>query len=146
MKKLDNSILRIMDANINRALEGLRVVEEVGRFILNDGQIAEELKDIRHSVVGTVKTCVLDYCELLKARDSNGDVGANIHNDEEIKRADIEGILIANMKRVQEALRVLEEFSKIINPDLAISFKSKRYQLYDMEKSIINRLRSVLND
>jgi len=143
---LDNSILRIMDANINRAVEGLRVVEEIGRFILNDGQIAEQLKDMRHCIARTAETCVPDYCKLLEVRDSHGDVGANIHNDEERKRADTEGILIANMKRAQEALRVLEEFSKIKNPDVALSFKSSRYQLYDMEKYIIERLRSVLND
>lgn len=139
--KLDGKLLRIMDANINRATEGLRVVEEITRFILDNGQITEKLKSSRHCLTNIVKACVADYFELLDARDSEADVGANIHNSTENKRKDIEEILVANMKRSQEALRVLEEFSKIDCADAFLLFKKLRYELYSLEKEIINLIR-----
>ena len=42
--------LRIIDANLNRAAEGLRVLEDIARLGLNDASLSERLKTLRHEL------------------------------------------------------------------------------------------------
>ncbi len=74
---------------------------------------------------------------LLLFRDSLKDVGADSMSGLEKKRADIHSIVQANLRRSQEAARVLEEFGKLVNPDSARSFKRIRFKLYTLEKEIL---------
>ena len=43
-------IYRIIDANLNRVSEGLRVIEDIERFIFEDEEISKKLREIRHKV------------------------------------------------------------------------------------------------
>lgn len=123
------SNFRIIDANLNRASEALRVLEEVARFCLEEPELTENFKQIRHNI----NTCLSSsYESLLTARDSTGDIGYNIVNSSE--RNSLQDVLKANFKRAQQALRVLEEYCKIENPDISGIFESARYKTYDLEK------------
>ena len=79
---------------------------------------------------------------LLKARDSSGDVGKQIREQEKHGEGYRE-IFQANIQRVKESLRVLEEFSKTGGPEIADRFKALRFQVYDFEKQIGERLASL---
>jgi len=125
---------RIIDANINRAKEGLRVCEEIVRFILNERTLTSEIKKIRHEIEGIVKN-LPQAKNLLKSRNALSDVGRDVYADE-LKRRNLGDIFFANIQRAKESVRVLEEFSKLINITLAIRFKRLRYRIYQIEKKI----------
>ena len=124
MKK--ENYLRLIDANLNRLREGIRVVEDIFRYVYNDKQTALKLKELRH------KARTNNYNELLETRDVKNDVlRASIKSEQ--NRSDMNSILIANFKRAQESSRVLEEFCKLISIEDSETFKYIRYELYNLE-------------
>jgi thiamine-phosphate pyrophosphorylase len=124
---------RVIDANINRAKEGLRVVEDICRFILDDAILTDKIKTIRHVLTKAIDTP--DWL-LVSARGSDEDVARDRNVPQ---RYSIRQTFSANMKRVTEALRVLEEFCTQAN-----TIKDLRYAVYDLEKSIYTALRRAL--
>ena len=134
-------INRIIDANINRTKEGLRVCEEITRFILNSRNLTLEFKKIRHKI-DTILKRLPSHIKLLEERDSLKDIGKDIYINE-LKRKDYQDIFFANIQRVKESIRVLEEFTKLINRNIAIEFKKIRYSIYEIEKKVIKRLSSI---
>ncbi len=118
--------LRLIDANLNRLREGLRVIEDIFRYIYNDKENASRLKKIRH------QSRLNFYSELLSSRDIKNDVLKKSTTSEQ-KREDLNSILIANFKRAQESARVLEEFTKLFSIENSETFKAIRYELYDLE-------------
>jgi hypothetical protein len=128
MKK--ENYLRLIDANLNRLREGIRVVEDIFRYVYNDKQTAIKLKELRHL------SRLTNYIELLETRDVKNDVLRNSIKSEQ-NRTDMNSILIANFKRAQESCRVLEEFCKLISIKDSENFKYIRYELYNLEIVLI---------
>ena len=123
---MDSNYLRLIDANLNRLREGIRVVEDIFRYVYNDKQTAIKLKELRHL------SRLENYIELLETRDVKNDVlRASIKSEQ--NRTDLYSILIANFKRAQESSRVLEEFCKLISIEESENFKYIRYELYNLE-------------
>ena len=118
---------RIIDANINRANEGLRCVEEYARFILNNKEITTKLKNIRHEISLYFN---INYENLIKSRNTIEDVGTNIKNIS--KETKSTSVIIANLKRIQEALRVLSEYGGLN--------EKYRYEIYTVEKEIMQNI------
>jgi len=133
------NIYRILDANLNRAREGIRVTEEVARLYFDDAKLSAGLKRLRHELTKVAKRN-FDQEKLLFFRDSEKDVGADSMGTLEKRRADINSVIQANLRRSQEATRVLEEFGKLISPDSARSFKRIRFRLYTLEQEILRLL------
>ncbi len=121
---------RLIDANLNRLREGIRVCEDIERYINNNKKLSQKLKSIRHDCR------VKDMLTYLKSRDIVGDVLKET-TASELKREDIKSIQISNIKRAQESARVLEESLKLINIEEAQKFKLIRYALYDLEKNML---------
>ena len=121
--------LRLIDANLNRLAEGIRVVEDIYRYVLDDKTTAKRLKALRH------KARIDIYIDLINSRDIKNDVLKTSTSSEQ-NRSDLQSILIANFKRAQESSRVLEEFCKLISTKDSENFKYIRYELYDIEKTI----------
>ena len=130
----DKKVARLLDANLNRAREGLRVVEDTARFIWNDASLYKRLRRLRH---GLQKAAAPSIRQLVEARDSVNDSGREM---KEYPRASLSDVVAANLKRAQEAMRVLEEYGKVYFPETAGSFKKIRYQLYLEEKRIMKRI------
>jgi len=137
-------VLRIIDANTNRASEGLRLLEDIARFILNDAGLSQQLKAMRHSLVEETKSLGV---KLLSQRDSEHDVGASGENT--IARAakqsqqDLPSVITANAKRVAESLRVIEELAKLpeTSPMLnSTRFEQLRFSLYSLEQRLTSRI------
>ena len=134
------SIKRIIDANINRLKEGLRVCEEIARFIIESHSLTSDFKRIRHEIDRLVKNVSGNTrLALISERDSLRDVGKNI-NTKELSRGNYQDIFFANMQRAKESARVLEEFSKLSNKNVAIRFKKIRYDIYEVEKKTAKRI------
>jgi thiamine-phosphate pyrophosphorylase len=136
----EKNIYRIVDANLNRTREGIRVAEEVARLYLDDAELSQKFKSLRHQLTRVAKNS-FDEKKLLSFRDSEKDVGADSMSGLEKKRADMESIVCANLRRSQEATRVLEEFGKLINPTSAPSLKKIRFRLYTLEQKLMNDLK-----
>lgn len=135
---------RIIDANINRAKEGLRVCEEITRFILDDRHLTSELKKIRHEIGAISKKLPASFLDLLEVRSSRKDVGRDIYINE-LKRKNLPDIFFANIQRVKESIRVLEEFAKLANKSIAIEYKTIRYDIYEIEKKAAKKIFALSN-
>jgi len=132
----DNSdTYRVLDTAANRAREGLRVVEDFTRFTLDDPHLTRLLKQYRHELAETVGR--FDSSAMLKSRDTPNDVGTNVTTQAETIRRSPLDVAQANFKRVQEALRTLEEFGKIIAPITSERIEQLRYSLYTLEKATL---------
>ncbi len=127
------NVYRILDANLDRAREGIRVIEEWCRFGLENPSLTRECKYLRQELASWHKD------EFRQARNTSTDVGTSLSHANEEQRRDIHAVLSANLARVQEALRVLEEYSKIDNPDMSVAIKQMRYQVYVLESAMIGR-------
>jgi thiamine-phosphate pyrophosphorylase len=130
--------LRIIDANLNRAGEGLHLLEDIARLMLNDAGLTQQLKTIRHEILE------VDWSfnqQLIQSRDSESDVGIDIEAPGEERELPI--TVVANARRVQESLRILEELSKIpgttpkLDPE---KFKQARFAVYTIEQKLLSKL------
>jgi thiamine-phosphate pyrophosphorylase len=124
------SVFRIIDANLNRCREGLRVLEDSLRFVLDDKVLYKNVREIRHNIDKILRS---RYGELIKERDSIKDFGRQIP---EAKTKELPAVIMANFKRIGESLRVLEEYSKVFAPEASTQFKKQRYLSYTSEKSV----------
>jgi len=131
---LQSNVARLLDANLNRAREGLRVVEDSARFIWKDASLYKRLRRVRHRLHELTQDRFKDF---LKARSSETDAGRTLI---EGPRASLSAMVAANMRRAQEAMRVLEEYSKVFSPTASAEFKKIRFQLYSEEKKIFRKL------
>lgn len=127
---LTPDLSRVVDANLNRLKEGIRVVEDILRYCHNDKITSKQLKSLRHKAITD------DTKELLTYRDSVNDVLRPSLNSE-LHRSSECSIVIANFKRIQESARVLEELYKLINVTKSELFKSVRYEIYTIEKEVV---------
>ncbi len=137
---MDLKTARIFDANINRLLEGLRVVEDIFRFGFNDKINALAHKELRAKAVKGLILTGISMSDLHGSRDSKYDPGRRLHTASEAVRDDLAGIAASNFGRCKEALRVLEEFSKLSSPEAGKVFKDIRYDVYESEKSLTELL------
>jgi thiamine-phosphate pyrophosphorylase len=127
---LSPELYRVIDANINRLKEGIRVVEDILRYNDNNKEFSLQLKSLRH------KAHITETNELLRYRDSINDVLRSSTKSEQ-NRSSLKDILTANFKRAQESARVLEELYKLQSIDYSENFKTIRYELYNLEKIIM---------
>ena len=127
-------ILRVIDAAANRAREGLRVVEDYVRFVLDDAHLTGQLKQLRHDLVAALAT-ISPYIRLV-ARETQHDVGTGLTTDSERARGESGDVFTANLVRLQESLRSLEEFGKLLDPGMAAGMKQLRYKAYTIERAV----------
>jgi len=127
------SVERLLDANVNRAAEGLRALEDVARFLLDDAALATVAKDLRHAIRAVVPAGAVGW------RDTAGDVGEAIKAGDEGLRASPVAVVRANASRAQEALRALEEGLKLGDGSWRAA-EAARYRVYRLESDLLARL------
>jgi thiamine-phosphate pyrophosphorylase len=128
---------RILDAAANRAREALRVVEDYCRFVLDDAFLSGELKRVRHDLAEALAAHGPDVSTCLAARETLRDVGTAITTRHEQERHSLHAVLAANFKRLEEALRSLEEFGKLHGPALGTALEQLRYRCYTLERALV---------
>jgi thiamine-phosphate pyrophosphorylase len=126
---------RILDACANRAREGLRVIEDYCRFVLDDAFLSRSLKEMRHDLTAALNE--LSASLLLEARETQHDVGVELTTTAELERDSLRDVARVNFKRLQEALRSLEEFGKVHSPRLGQTLELLRYRVYTLESAVI---------
>ena len=134
---MDAAVLRILDANLNRAREALRVIEDYARFACDDADAAERVKHARHGLRRIVEAIGPD--ELLAARDILNDVGRDVKTAGEMRRGSADDVVRASFARLTEATRVLGEYSKLIAPEAAEAAEKLRYRAYELEQCVVLR-------
>lgn len=134
---MDPSVLRILDANCNRAREALRVIEDYARFVLNDEPTCAALKQLRHDLQEA--TASFTDSAILH-RDTPGDVGTGTKTTAELSRDDLSHVVTASGKRLGEALRTIEEYLKTSDSTNAAKVESIRYRFYSLEQQIARTL------
>jgi thiamine-phosphate pyrophosphorylase len=132
------AVARILDANVNRAREALRVMEDAARFALDDASLCARLKSLRHDLREALAGLAPGWLEA--NRDTAGDVGTSLATPAESDRAGLADVAVAAGKRLGEALRVIEEVGKTIDPRLARRVEAVRYRFYDVESVLHLRL------
>lgn len=125
------ALYRILDANLDRAREGLRVIEEWCRFGLEDVALTEQCKHWRQELAQW------HHPQLRSARNTPDDPGTDLTHPQEAVRNSIEQVLQVNFARVEEALRVLEEYGKVYQSEMAIAVKQMRYEVYTLESHLL---------
>jgi thiamine-phosphate pyrophosphorylase len=135
---MNGPVLRLLDANANRAREALRVVEDYARFVLDDGELSAALKGVRHDLATALRPVASDA---ILHRDTPGDVGTANKTVTERQREDVSDVVTAAGKRLGEALRAIEEFLKTESPAAAAKVEALRYRFYDIEQRLAFTLR-----
>jgi len=130
---------RLVDANLNRAREAMRVMEDAARFLLDDRPLAADLKQLRHDLAAALPA----GNDPALWRDTPGDVGTDVSVPAEMDRSSLHAVATAAAKRLTEALRCLEEYGKLSMPaPFAQTIESLRYRAYDLEQRLLARLGS----
>jgi thiamine-phosphate pyrophosphorylase len=131
--------LRILDANLNRAREALRVMEDAARFGLNDEPLCRDLKNLRHELRATVDALPIHDGQLAAHRDVEGDVGTEVSTKSEVARGNLCDVVTAAGKRLTESLRVIEEMTKTLDSRIAQTVESLRYRAYVIDQRLHRR-------
>lgn len=138
---MNKSVYRILDANLNRAREGLRVCEEVARLVKDDAALTRRCQRLRYSVDRAAR--LLPVPKLLQARDSRSDVGRPALRGAASRHRNARELAAANLKRAQEALRVLEEFSRLVKPSAGRVFGALRFKAYSLEQAFHTKSKAL---
>jgi thiamine-phosphate pyrophosphorylase len=133
----DRSTYRILDASANRAREALRVMEDFTRFVLDDSGLSKNLKELRHDLAGATEPFL---AAAIVHRDTAADVGTTLTTPGELSRASAGDVVRAAAKRLTEALRSLEEFTKIDHPASSRLLEAMRYRAYTVEQQLETHL------
>ena len=131
----NSTLYRILDANLDRAREGLRIIEEWCRFGLNSLPLTDTCKRLRQELGGWHTD------EIRASRDTPGDLGTELTHPQEAARSNLAQVLRVNFCRTQEALRVLEEYGKLYSPQMGAACKQMRYAVYTLESKLAGQHR-----
>jgi thiamine-phosphate pyrophosphorylase len=134
---MDADVLRIIDVNVDRAREALRVVEDYARFVLDDASAAAAVKHCRHELRAV--TAAVGADALLGARDIVGDVGRDVKTASELRRDTAADVVRAAFGRLSEAARGLGEYGKLVSESAAAAAETLRYRSYELEQRIVLR-------
>lgn len=129
------SAARVLDANLNRSREALRVLEDYCRFVLDDRFLTGQVKEARHALA--TASARLPAGLLLAGRETLRDVGTGVTASGEYERGSPREVAAVNLKRLQESLRSLEEYGKLFGPELGRDLEAIRYQAYTLERALV---------
>jgi len=143
MKTAQDKLYQILDANLNRCGEGLRVIEEIARFVLIDSDLQRRTKRLRQQLGRFFDEKTSLPVARLKliggGRDSQTDIGRRYSTAGEMNRRSFEAVLRSNFSRVEESARALEEFSKMIDQRIAEKIKQFRFKIYSLERTFVEK-------
>lgn len=132
-------LARLLDASFNRAREAARVIEDAARFLLDDAALTESAKDLRHRL-STTALALPVASQFSLHRDTPGDVGTAMTTPAESLRTAPAAVIGSAFGRLSEALRTLEEYSKLLDPAAGAAFKQLRYDAYTLHTKLARRL------
>ncbi len=117
------------------------MVEDYVRFVLDDRHLTGLCKQLRHDMAAALGQVPIEH--RLAARETQADIGTGLTVASERQREDAAEVVTANLIRLQEGLRSLEEFGKLLDPAMAERLKQLRYQSYTLQRAVEITRRSV---
>ncbi|MFQ5952808.1 MAG: thiamine-phosphate pyrophosphorylase [Candidatus Omnitrophota bacterium] len=139
---MDKGVYRIIDANLNRSMEAVRVCEDIIRFSSNNERLTRRLKNLRHDVSSSIKNLQKKHLDELFSSRNIDDVGRESIESEK-NRENLIDLFLANTQRAKESMRVLEEVLKLFDQSLSQKFKRFRFRVYDIEKTGVKGIKKV---
>lgn len=124
----------MIDANANRALEGIRVCEDILRFYVESSRPVARTRALRHAIARAVTLLPINRVALVRARNSRRDVGRRARAS---AVSSLEQLLLINFQRVKESLRTLEECTRLLAPHATASFQQLRFRTYGVERQAL---------
>jgi thiamine-phosphate pyrophosphorylase len=134
---MDADAIRILDASLNRAREGLRVIEDYARFVVSDTDAAAAAKGLRHAVRGIAELVGPEAA--LASRDVGADVGRGRTTPQERARGGAAQVVGAAFGRLTEALRSIAEYGKLLNGAISAVAEALRFRAYELEQRVMLR-------
>ena len=134
------ALFRLIDANANRALEGMRVCEEITRFHLEASRAFRRTRALRHAIARAVRQLPVTPVDLVRARESGRDVGRRAPS---APVDSLERLLLINFQRVKESLRTLEECTRLMQPRATTAFQRLRFHAYEVERDLLLHVASL---
>ncbi len=129
-------LVRMLDANLNRAREGLRVVEDWFRF-MREADLAERWRALRHRFSTLEARLREQVSDVPFQRAVEDDPGRE--NPSRAYAGELE-VLQANLSRIKSAIRVVEEVCRALAPgDLVGEWQAMRFAVYEMESDSLGR-------
>lgn len=144
LNRQKKACFRIIDANLNRSTEGLRVLEDIARFYLDSRKLQSEFKVIRHKIK-KLRIRITKHGEIIKERDSLADVGI-LSKKSDFRRDDLLGLFLANAQRLKESFRTLEEATKLLDERISEGFKKIRFKFYSIEKNSVMKIKDEMKN
>ena len=117
------------------------MVEDYVRFACDDRHLTEQLKRLRHELADAMSRLPAGRC--LAARETQADVGTTLTTPSESRRANAAAVAAAGFLRLEESLRTLEEFGKLIDAEMAARLEQLRYRVYTLHRAVELTRRSV---
>ena len=139
-----SSLIRLLDAAANRAMEAVRVIEDYVRFMLDDPGLTGFCKAFRHDLATLLAE--IPHRQRMQCRDTPGDVGTELQGSREYRRDNLEDVLASNFSRLQESLRSLEEYGKMVSIPLSQGLERLRYRAYSLHKDVFQTAKPVPAD
>lgn len=130
---------RVIDANLNRSREGLKVCEDISRFILEDKRLTNELRNLRHGLTKIIES--FGFSELLENRDIINDIGKALSIEK--YKGNVQDVFLSNIQRSKESVRVLEELARIYDIAVSGKFRLIRFRIYNLEKLAYERIQVI---
>ncbi|WP_366924441.1 thiamine phosphate synthase [Metallumcola ferriviriculae] len=123
---------RIIDANINRVAEGVRVLEDISRFIIENPDTTNSLRELRHRIRKS-----FSHPRLANYRNAAGDIGLSVSAATTWdNKGNISDLVTGNFKRIQEGIRSIEEHLKILGYNQQSKvYETLRFSAYQLEKN-----------
>lgn len=144
LNRQKKACFRIIDANLNRSTEGLRVLEDITRFYLNSKKLQSDLKIIRHKIKN-LRSRISLYGEIIKERDPLADIGRKSKKTD-FRRNNLLDLFLANAQRLKEAFRTLEEVTKLLDKRISEGFKKIRFRFYSVEKNSVMKIKGEMKN
>lgn len=125
------SITHLITANTHRFKEGARILEDIARFVFKDESLFKKVRELRHAFQITMPIFEIES-------DPGG--SSFLENN---TRNNLMELVQANSSRMQEALRVLEEFEQdSINKH---KLKSLRFATYHLQVDFCKKTKQFTN-
>ncbi|MDR2172016.1 MAG: thiamine phosphate synthase [Planctomycetaceae bacterium] len=134
-EQLSYKIYRLLDAAANRGNEAVRVLEDYARFVIDNQNLTQKLKNFRHAMQTVLSQ--VDFTKRIAARATENDIGRELEAENEYFRTSPQNVIDVNFSRLQESLRSFEEFSKINYAEISKQVEQLRYQSYILHKDFL---------
>ncbi|MCX7994392.1 MAG: thiamine phosphate synthase [candidate division WOR-3 bacterium] len=133
---------QILDVNLNRLTEALKLIEDYIRFELKKPAILEKVRNLRYNFFLLKKS--ISTIDIVSSRQSASDLGRKPDFDSVPREKELD-IIMANFTRAKESARIIEEILRMKDRSASRVMKRIRFGIYDLEKIVLEMKEKKFN-